>query len=44
MTVLVTNLVFLLGVIVTLAAYMVRQIYRLMTETLLTDSNNMQRA
>lgn len=44
MIVLITNLVFLLGIVITLIAYMVRQIYRLMTETLLTDTNNMQRA
>jgi hypothetical protein len=37
------NLLFLLAVVATLAAYMVRHIYRLMTETLLTNGASLQR-
>jgi len=33
----------LIGVIVTLGCYMIRHIYRLMTETLLTNVANLQR-
>lgn len=41
--VIILNLIYLIGVLVTLGVYCIRQIYRLMTETLLTNSANLQR-
>ena len=41
---LILNATYYAGVIVILIGYLVRQIYRLMTETLLSASNNIERA